>query len=325
MCRPGRAPRKDRHGEATGAALLESEDSATTSFVERLNLTIRQGSAYLRRRSPCHARGEDQLRSHVELVRCHYNFVRPHRALRFGCDTRTPDAGRSGRTRLALTTSSQRAVSLCACWWRSSTLAWPRCRRSRGCTHTERVNRSGASTDHPVLGGHQPAGQGDRKGSPQRYAYARFHEDQPLDHRRRGSCVALNRSSVTSRLFRGQRPRRNDRRRFDQTFMTCWLRSVKPGRSRRLPTMRRWCAMTLSGDCLSRRGDFRAPSRQAAGCDNGVMGDGRTYHMHRDVDGGRMDPQIVKPLQVGDYRQVLQAETTLTDFGGTPSRAPHPR
>ena len=74
------------------AALLASEDSETlnTSFVERLNLTIRQASAYLRRRSPCHARDADQLCSHVELVRCHYNFVRPHRALRFGRETRTP-------------------------------------------------------------------------------------------------------------------------------------------------------------------------------------------------------------------------------------------
>ena len=73
-------------------ALLESEDSETlnTSFIERLNLTIRQGSAYLRRRSPCHARGADQLRGHVELLRCHYNFVRPHRALKFGRETRTP-------------------------------------------------------------------------------------------------------------------------------------------------------------------------------------------------------------------------------------------
>ena len=60
------------------AALMESEDSATlnTSFVERLNLTIRQGSAYLHRRSPCHARGADQLRGHVELLRCYYNFIR---------------------------------------------------------------------------------------------------------------------------------------------------------------------------------------------------------------------------------------------------------
>ena len=73
-------------------ALLESEDSENlnTSFVERLNLTLRQGSAYLRRRSPCHARCEDQLREHVELLRCHYTFVRPHRALKFGRETRTP-------------------------------------------------------------------------------------------------------------------------------------------------------------------------------------------------------------------------------------------
>ena len=50
-------------------ALARSEDSEhlNTSFVERLNLTIRQGSAYLRRCSPCYARGEDQLRGHVEL------------------------------------------------------------------------------------------------------------------------------------------------------------------------------------------------------------------------------------------------------------------
>ncbi len=74
------------------AALQESEDSETlnTSFVERLNLTIRQGSAYWRRRSPCHARGAEQLHGHVELLRCYYNFIRPHRALKFGRETRTP-------------------------------------------------------------------------------------------------------------------------------------------------------------------------------------------------------------------------------------------
>ena len=74
------------------AALWESEDSETlnTSFVERLNLTIRHGSAYLRRRSPCHARGADQLRGHVELLRCYYNFIRPHSALKFGREPRTP-------------------------------------------------------------------------------------------------------------------------------------------------------------------------------------------------------------------------------------------
>ena len=46
-------------------ALDESEDSthANTAYVERLNLTIRQSVAYLRRRSPTHARCERRLRS----------------------------------------------------------------------------------------------------------------------------------------------------------------------------------------------------------------------------------------------------------------------
>ena len=89
-----RVERRVKIGSASRlkAALWESEDSETlnTSFVERLNLTIRQGSAYLRRRSPCHARGADELRGHVELLRCYYNFIRPHSALKFGRETRTP-------------------------------------------------------------------------------------------------------------------------------------------------------------------------------------------------------------------------------------------
>ena len=73
-------------------ALKHSEDSPTlnTSFIERLNLTIRQSSAYLARRTLSHARSKEKLEDHLELVRCHYNFVRPHRALRFGRETRTP-------------------------------------------------------------------------------------------------------------------------------------------------------------------------------------------------------------------------------------------
>jgi IS1 family transposase len=72
--------------------LQRSEDSSTlnTSFVERLNLTIRQGSAYLCRRTICHARWRQRLEAHLELLRCYYNFVRPHRALKFGPDVRTP-------------------------------------------------------------------------------------------------------------------------------------------------------------------------------------------------------------------------------------------
>ena len=94
-CRPSRTARQDRHDESLGVSTVgvggfREPERAHTSFVERLNLTIRQGSAYLRRRSPCHARCTDRLRWHVELLRCHYTFVRPHSALKFGRETRTP-------------------------------------------------------------------------------------------------------------------------------------------------------------------------------------------------------------------------------------------
>ena len=73
-------------------ALLRSEDSEklNTSFIERLNLTIRQGSSYLGRRSPRHARSREHRSDHLELLRCHYNFIRPHSALRFGMEVKTP-------------------------------------------------------------------------------------------------------------------------------------------------------------------------------------------------------------------------------------------
>jgi IS1 family transposase len=85
-------------------ALQDSEDSVklNTSFVERLNLTIRQGSAYLGRRTICQARQKERLNDHLELLRCHYNFVRPHRALKFGREVRTP-ARQAGLTSRALT------------------------------------------------------------------------------------------------------------------------------------------------------------------------------------------------------------------------------
>ena len=84
--------------------LRNSEDSAklNTSFVERLNLTIRQGSAYLGRQTICQARCKRRLEDHLELLRCHYNFVRPHRALKLGQQVRTP-AQQPGLTERALT------------------------------------------------------------------------------------------------------------------------------------------------------------------------------------------------------------------------------
>jgi hypothetical protein len=73
-------------------ALLQSEDSSTlnTSFVERLNLTILQATSYLTRRTICHAREKMNLSNQLEIVRCHYNFMRAHRSLKLGIEFRTP-------------------------------------------------------------------------------------------------------------------------------------------------------------------------------------------------------------------------------------------
>ena len=73
-------------------ALARSEDSTSinTSFIERLNLTIRRGCSYLHRRTPCHSRRTERLSDQLELLRCHYNFMRPHRSLQFGNVVRTP-------------------------------------------------------------------------------------------------------------------------------------------------------------------------------------------------------------------------------------------
>ena len=85
-------------------ALYRSEDSDTlnTSFVERHNLTIRQGSSYLRRRTAAHARWPHRLQEHLELLQCHYNFIHPHMALQFGTIRRTP-AMQAGLTSRPLT------------------------------------------------------------------------------------------------------------------------------------------------------------------------------------------------------------------------------
>jgi hypothetical protein len=81
---------------------LEDSVKLNTSFVERLNLTIRQGSAYLGRRTICQARWKERLEDHLELFRCYYSFSRPHRALKFGREVRTP-AMQAGLTRRQLT------------------------------------------------------------------------------------------------------------------------------------------------------------------------------------------------------------------------------
>jgi len=73
-------------------ALFDSEDSSTinTSFVERHNLTIRRGNSYLQRKTASHSREHGHLDASMALQMCHYNFIRPHSALKFGKEIRTP-------------------------------------------------------------------------------------------------------------------------------------------------------------------------------------------------------------------------------------------
>ena len=78
-------------------ALENSEDpeKINTSFIERLNLTIRRNVSYLHSKTPAHARYANRLAGQLELQRCYYNFMRPHMAFKFGIETYTP-AGMAG-------------------------------------------------------------------------------------------------------------------------------------------------------------------------------------------------------------------------------------
>ena len=52
-----------------------------TAFVERLNLTVRQGVAALTRRTWAVAQSPAALLLHLEWWRAYYHFVRPHTSL----------------------------------------------------------------------------------------------------------------------------------------------------------------------------------------------------------------------------------------------------
>lgn len=53
-----------------------------TSFIERLNLTIRQSIAALSRRTWSQAKSQEALLLHVQWWRSYYHFARPHESLR---------------------------------------------------------------------------------------------------------------------------------------------------------------------------------------------------------------------------------------------------
>ena len=55
-----------------------------------MNLTIRQGSAYLSRRTLSHARSENKLEEHLEAPALPLQLRGPHGVLKFGREVRTP-------------------------------------------------------------------------------------------------------------------------------------------------------------------------------------------------------------------------------------------
>lgn len=74
------------------AIFERSEDSnrPNTAYVERLNLFLRRSCSYLHRRTSGKVRNPRRLSDMVEVIRCGYNFVRPHSALRPGGEPTTP-------------------------------------------------------------------------------------------------------------------------------------------------------------------------------------------------------------------------------------------
>ena len=70
--------------------------SINTAFVERINLTLRQGLAALTRRSWATAQLTPELEAHLEWWRAYYHFCRPHESLRQKLET--PQARRGRQT-----------------------------------------------------------------------------------------------------------------------------------------------------------------------------------------------------------------------------------
>jgi len=94
----GRAKSSDRRRVAIGREAARLRGLLETEHVFRRTAE----SHDLSRRTLYHARWKERLEDHLELLRCYYNFVRPHKALKFGAEVRTP-AMQAGLTTRQLT------------------------------------------------------------------------------------------------------------------------------------------------------------------------------------------------------------------------------
>jgi len=79
--------------EAVQQVLAACGWQMNTAFVERLNLSLRQRVAAMRRRSATSCKGEDGLGQHLALFQVYHNFVLPHTSLRQALAEPVPTKG----------------------------------------------------------------------------------------------------------------------------------------------------------------------------------------------------------------------------------------
>jgi hypothetical protein len=96
-----------------------------TAFVERLNLTVRQGVAALTRRTWATAQTASGLLLHLEWWRGYYHFVRPHRGLRLALLQPRSRGGRRLPQRYQRRTPAMAIGVTSHCWSAVEFLSWP--------------------------------------------------------------------------------------------------------------------------------------------------------------------------------------------------------
>jgi hypothetical protein len=104
--------------EAIEAVLKQSHvrQVINTAFIERLNLSIRQGVAALGRKVISLAKTDDGLRDQLSLWRAYYNFCLPHSALRLSLPEPLPTKGNGSLKKWQQRTPAMAAGSTDRIW-----------------------------------------------------------------------------------------------------------------------------------------------------------------------------------------------------------------
>jgi transposase InsO family protein len=96
-----------------------------TAFIERLNLTIRQGVAALARRTWATSQQTPHLLAHLEWWRAYYHFVRPHESLRMRLVQPRERGGKLLAQQYRQRTSAMAAGRTKRRWTAREVLSWP--------------------------------------------------------------------------------------------------------------------------------------------------------------------------------------------------------